>query len=59
MALGNTMEDNPSDEGIARKVLNISGGNDDTEEEARQEQAPPGICDICSDFYHFLVSGKL
>ena len=56
MALGNTTQEDPSSEEMDGKVTTASGSNDDTGEQ--NTLAPPGICDICAEFYHFLVSGK-
>jgi hypothetical protein len=56
MALENTDQDNPSSEEIEEKGLTEPKINDDTGEE-QQHILAPGICDICAEFYHFLVSG--
>ena len=58
MALGDTIQENSSVEGVDRKGITGSGSSGDTGEEQPQVPAPPGICDICAEFYHFLVSGK-
>ena len=58
MALENTDQDNPSEE-IEEKSSTAPRSNDDTGEEQQHILAPPGICDICAEFYHFLVSGIL
>ena len=59
MALGNTVQEHhPGDGGDDKSVI-PSGSNSDTVEEQQQIPTPAGICDICADFYHFLVSGKV
>ena len=57
MAFGNTVEDNTSLEEVGEQGTNAPDKNSDTGEE-QHTQAPPGICDICAEFYQFLVSGK-
>ena len=57
MALGNTDQDNPSSDQEEKSLIE-STSHDQTEEEQQHILAPPGICDICAEFYHFLVSGK-
>ena len=59
MALENTDQDIPSSEGIEEKSSTEPKINDDTGEEQQHILAPPGICDVCAEFYHFLVSGTI
>ena len=57
--MGNPAQEHQSgDGGDDDKCVVGSGRNTDMVEEQRTIQTPTGICDICAEFYHFLVSGK-
>lgn len=57
MALGNSSEDSSNLKKIEDKDTSNTNRNEDPEEE--QNMTAPGICDICAEFYHFLVSGNI
>ena len=57
--MGNPAQEHHSgDRANDDKCVMGSESNMDAVEEQRPIQTPNGICDICADFYHFLVSGK-
>ena len=58
MALGDTSQDTTALEDGVRKASSGTGSHDDACEE-QHILSPPGICDVCAEFYNFLVSGKL
>ena len=57
MALENSSEDNSDLKKIEDKDTSNTNKNEDPGEE--QHIPAPGICDICAEFYHFLVSGNI
>ena len=57
MALENITENDPTLKELEDKEPETTNTNDDVEEQ--NTVAPPGICDICAEFYHFLVSGNV
>ena len=58
MALGDTSQDSTALEDGVRKASSGTGSHDDACDE-QHILSPPGICDVCAEFYNFLVSGKL
>ena len=57
MALGNSSEDSSNLKKIEDKDPSNTNRNEDSEE--NQNMTAPGICDICAEFYQFLVSGNI
>ena len=57
MALGNSSEDSSNLKKIEDKDTSNTNRNEDSEE--NQKMTAPGICDICAEFYQFLVSGNI
>ena len=57
MALENSSEENSNNK-VEEKDTRDRNSNDDITEE-QNIIAPPGICDICAEFYNFLVSGTI
>ena len=57
MALGNSSEDSSNLKKIEDKDTSNTNRNEDSEE--NQNMTAPGICDICAEFYQFLVSGNI
>ena len=57
MALENSSEENANNK-VEEKDTRDRNSNDDITEE-QNIIAPPGICDICAEFYNFLVSGTI
>ena len=57
MALGNSSEDSSNLKKIEDKNTSNTNRNEDSEE--NQNMTAPGICDICAEFYQFLVSGNI
>ena len=58
MALENSSEENSNNKEVEEKDTRDRNSNDDITEE-QNIIAPPGICDICAEFYNFLVSGNI
>ena len=58
MELADNTENNPTLKELEGKETDKTNSIVDTDEE-QHTIAPPGICDICAEFYHFLVSGNL
>ena len=57
MALGNSSEDSSNLKNTEDKDTTNTNRNEDSEE--NQNMTAPGICDICAEFYQFLVSGNI
>ena len=57
MALENTSEGDINLKIMEEKDTSNTNCNDETTEQ--HMMAPSGICDICAEFYNFLVSGNV
>ena len=57
MALDNTSKSDANLKMMEEKDTSNTNCNDEHTEQ--HMMAPSGICDICAEFYHFLVSGNI